>query len=171
MRKASSVLATSLRRAYQSKRSVSNSSSAGKRPTAPVPRERLRALVELYHEADLFVTPSNLSSTIDHEFIHKHSEGIGIGRGDEDGYRDLQAQYRKMKDLPKYGDSRVAQHHVDEDKRGSWSDSRPERETRVLRALFGLDVGRRPGLEVLEEERDRVMTQIIEPDSHVFKKS
>lgn len=168
MRQAHKALSTSLRRASGSKRLASSSSSAGKRPTAPVPKHRMRALVSLYHESDLFVTPSNLSATIDQEFVHKSSQQTGITHGDDLNYADLEKQYRSRKALPKIGDSRVVG-ELDPVKPKEWSASRNMRESQVMRALYGLDVGRRPGLEVLEEESDRVRKEIIQPDARMFK--
>ncbi|EPT02871.1 hypothetical protein FOMPIDRAFT_23495, partial [Fomitopsis schrenkii] len=125
----------------------------------------MRALVSLYQQSDHFLTPSNLSETIDKEFVVKFAMGTGDSRGEELDYRDLREQQSKLEASPKIGDLRVAADTSAVavptlEPAGNWSGSRNSRETRVLRALYGLEVGRRPGLEVLEEERERVRKQI-----------
>ncbi|KAH9938430.1 uncharacterized protein B0H18DRAFT_1112587 [Fomitopsis serialis] len=155
MRQAANILPTSLRRASGAKRCASSSSSVAKRPTTPVPKERMRALVSLYHQSSQFVTPSNLSATIDYEFVTKHA-----------WERAMAAD--ALKASPKIGDSRVP-HATDSVE--MWSGSRHEKEQKVMRALYGLEAGQRPGLEVLEDESDRVRREVIEPDAHMFKSS
>lgn len=129
----------------------------------------MRALVSLYQQSDFFLTPSNLSEAIDMEFVYKFGMGTGQNRGEELNYKDLHSQFDRMEASPKIGDMRVvddAGSAVPSREPGeSWSGGRNNRETRVLRALYGLEVGRRPGLEVLEEESERVQKQVLQPDA------
>ncbi|KAH9844026.1 uncharacterized protein C8Q71DRAFT_730966 [Rhodofomes roseus] len=168
MRQASDVLSTSLRRASGAKRCASSASSTAKRPMLPVPKERMRALVSLYHQSDQFLTPSNLAATIDYEFITKHTEGMSVGRSDEYNYANLQEQHRQLKASPKIGDSRVS---FESEKVEMWSGSRHVRDRKVLRALYGLEFGKRPGLDVLEEESERVRREVLQPDAQMVKSS
>lgn len=127
----------------------------------------MRALVSLYQQSDFFLTPSNLSEKIDHEFVYKFALGSDIARGEELNYRDLAVQHARLQAAPKIGDTRVvdASLAVPAAEGEIWSGGRNDREARVLRALYGLEFGRRPGLEVLEEESERVRQQIIQPDA------
>ena len=128
----------------------------------------MRALVSLYQQSDTFLTPSNLSKKIDEEFVYKFVMGSNVSSLEELTYRDLAAQYTSLRAAPKIGDTRVMDTTlwaVPPKERISWSDDRNNRETMVQRALYGLDVQKRPGLEVLEEESERVRQQIIQPDA------
>lgn len=127
----------------------------------------MRALVSLYQQSDLFLTPSNLSDQIDKEFVYKFALGSAVARSDELNYRDLQALRARLQAAPKIGDTSVIDTSlaVPPAEKGSWSGARSGRESRVAGALYGVEVGQRPGLEVLEEESERVRQQIIQPDA------
>ena len=48
-----------------------------------------------------------------------------------------------------------------------WNDGRKGREGKILAALYGTDVGGKPGLEVLKEERARLIKNIEEEREQV----
>ncbi|EJD53843.1 hypothetical protein AURDEDRAFT_110572 [Auricularia subglabra TFB-10046 SS5] len=111
-------------------------------PVYALPREKMRALVGLYHEAGDFITPENLDARIDAAFTggtaHQHERGL----------HELQKELRRRNEEPDY--VRFYRSSLSR----SAADVAGTRIERVRAALWGTTDDGRPGLEIVEEERD-----------------
>jgi hypothetical protein len=121
---------------------------------------KLRALISLYHQADTFITPENLSQRIDEAFIptgktpvQQGPDFVTVKRLEDELERQRMEPKVMEPDMEKKGNP--SQTHG-----GSWSGRIDAREGKVLEALYGVERGREeqmfPGLDVLMEERERL---------------
>ncbi|KZW03960.1 hypothetical protein EXIGLDRAFT_758271 [Exidia glandulosa HHB12029] len=120
-------------------------------PQYVLPREKMRALVELYHNAEDFITYENLDKRIDEAFTGAKSFAI------EDSYQHLIRQLESREQMPDF--VRVSTSGARKAGLGtSWSNSisTPERVERVRAALWGTTRDGRPDLEMVEEEMAEV---------------
>ena len=162
---AANPLRTSLRRAASCSRfsstqaSPSPSSSSSKtkldvQPKTELPPEKMRGLVDLYHESSKFITPANLSDKIDEAFIHRrlnsdyNSRRIPVRPLTRILYDLKQRQAR-----PKFGQSMETKpHHAPAKHTTDWSQERSQREWYVMRTLYGVNRPGKPGYEALVDE-------------------
>ena len=128
----------------------------------------MRALISLYHQADSWVTPENLSQKIDEAFVDPGSLALSTGReenmvsvSDMKNYIGIRRKAPKMAQWDSSssgGDSDASQ----------WSESgKNRRDLKVLEALYGVTAFDHtstnisqaflPGLEVLQESASSVM--------------
>ncbi|KAF9821428.1 hypothetical protein IEO21_00674 [Rhodonia placenta] len=150
-------LRASLRRTASLRRRSSSSLS----PKVTLPPAKMRSLVSLYHQAETFITPQNLSTVIDYEFIYRRQKITSL-RSDEDSFYDLQAELASRKIQPKIGEANQARTQSETSR--DWSEKRSERENKVVNALYGTDGGR-PGFDVLEEEADYIKDLLRRDDN------
>ncbi|KZT12956.1 uncharacterized protein LAESUDRAFT_689970 [Laetiporus sulphureus 93-53] len=148
------ALHTPLRRLLSSRRlAPTNARASSSQAGTSVPREKMRALVSLYHESSKFITPEKLSEVIDYEFATAPLTRNLI-KSDEDSYWTLDDRVNARRQRSKIGDTSTVLAEADEGEQ--WSSTRTAREHMVRRALYGTEQGQDPGLEVLEEEGDRI---------------
>ncbi|KAI0939524.1 hypothetical protein AcW1_004532 [Taiwanofungus camphoratus] len=153
----SNVVRRNLRRMASSRRYVSftSSSKIGAPASDRLSREKMRALVSLYHETETFITPQNLSEAIDRAFITEPSKQSAV-MSPETSYRVLLDEMRMRKAQPKIGEAPQARLSEDSE----WSEGRRKRERTVLQALYGIEGRGKPGLEVLEDEAERIESHL-----------
>jgi len=127
---------------------------------SPLPPEKMRALVDLYHQTDSFITPENLSDSIDLAFVLDAKRINSLYGTHEVPYHRLKADLVSRNRQPKLGDSEsgLPQSNAGE----TWSESRTMRTRMVMNALYGLEKGDMPGLELLEDEAERIQRQTQE---------
>ncbi|KAI9067604.1 hypothetical protein FKP32DRAFT_1588436 [Trametes sanguinea] len=122
------------------------------KPQSKLPDEKMRVLVQLYHQADSFITKENLSKRIDDAFIyHKHRGWTALSA--ESPFHALEAQVYVQRSLPKFGESNAA---TAQRKDENWSDGRSSRERSVAYTLYGLVDHKRPGYDMVKEEKEHV---------------
>ncbi|KAF8639868.1 hypothetical protein AX17_001123 [Amanita inopinata Kibby_2008] len=138
-----------------------------------LPPAKMRALVSLYHQADTFITPENLSQRIDEAFVLREENNgmLMIGGPSVADWRET-----ALLTLPQLREALEAQREAprvmepDREMRmmareslpygSTWSDRRTVRERKVMEVLYGVERVKGgemlPGLEVLLEERERL---------------
>ncbi|CDO74028.1 hypothetical protein BN946_scf185043.g78 [Trametes cinnabarina] len=155
---------SSVRASSSSSVSTSNSEPTSSRqkldikPQSKLPDEKMRVLVRLYHQSESFITKENLSARIDEAFIRRSGNNISV-LGPETPFFALERQLEQQRSLPKFG---VGNEAVAQGDQAMWSDMRPVRERTVSSTLFGTDGYRRPGYDVLKEEKERVKRELEE---------
>ncbi|GJE84625.1 hypothetical protein PsYK624_007010 [Phanerochaete sordida] len=167
----SSTLRTAARRSCASRRHVSTKMTAKSSKLASVavpaptalPEAKQRALIALYHQAETFITPENLEAEIDEEFIYRPLRHPG-GLEREVLLRDLRSDLASRRMLPKVGDGKASMMHSRTQAQAAdsyaWSGQKAPRDIRVMNALLGLEDVHKPGLEILEEEEERIQEHI-----------
>ena len=140
---------------------VQKNSSAGALPPA-----KMRALISLYHQADTFITPKNLSQRIDEAFIPSIREDSGqaylmFTTRPVIKTKELKELLEGQRKAPRAtGPDRELKGGGMSDCRSTWSGQKKKRERKVIEALYGVEAERGgqmlPGLEVLLEERSRL---------------
>lgn len=128
------------------------------------------ALISIYHQADDFITPETLSTAIDKAFIDNRQVWASIYNGRrEKTAADLNWELRERRLLPTLSPDDIHGHsHFDngyhEQGGGLWSAYTPERARRLKSALYGTEASEapvpKPGLDVLEEEHERLQRQL-----------
>ena len=123
----------------------------------------MRALISLYHQAESFISPENLSDAIDTAFIDKSRGRAKREMNLNDLLRTAQARHRRPK-VSIGGNirltARFATLEPELEQAQSWSNMEPQRQHQVRGALFGTEGIGKPGLGVLEDEYDRVMQEL-----------
>ncbi|KAH7344939.1 hypothetical protein B0J17DRAFT_21285 [Rhizoctonia solani] len=127
---------------------------------------KLRALIDLYHSSSSYITPENLSDTIDATFAPlRHVPNMNIRY---QSYRDLVAQRDELDTEPDRvvptanelgGRGYGTADSIGGALAGGWSTSKGERTRMVKAALWGVDSRARIGLETLLEAK-------VELDAH-----
>lgn len=156
--------------ATQAPRSTQGRRSNLKAPSTSIPSaglapEKMRALISLYHQTESFITPTNLSDTIDEVFIYSRERlGILHPSKPELSQNDLWRMLRERRDQPSVAasDARTWRTNAASNGRytGQWSESQTVREQQVVHALYGVEGVGKPGLEVVEEEHERIQAHI-----------
>lgn len=138
------------------------SSNPGKSaPQNTLPPAKMRALISLYHQVDTFVTHENLSERIDRAFLEQGL--LSKAFTPTTSLSDLKRVVAERRSAP-----RISEWDPDSPMDGpeqmglGWSDSKSLREQRVIEALYGVDKGRKPGLEVLQESGERIQQDLFE---------
>lgn len=166
-------LRTALRQSAPQARHNSSAASASSAAAAArklgLPPEKLRALISLYHESGSFITKENLDDHIDKEF-GKLGIGQFDGRPTERYKLDLDRELAERRREPRFGSKvRMADGSgYSTLRRRRWSSGdETEREKRVYAALFGTDMQetRKPGLEILREEQERIEREFREEEA------
>ncbi|CCM02827.1 uncharacterized protein FIBRA_04939 [Fibroporia radiculosa] len=132
-------------------------SQKSKKAGPALPKNKMRALVSLYHEADSFIAPHRLLSEIDAAFLPFDS--VYNARTEEEPYKTIESQARQRRALPKIGQSTVVA-PVSEQQGRDWSEQRSGPERMIIEALYGVDGRGLPGLEALEEEHERIQEHL-----------
>lgn len=119
----------------------------------------MRALVSLYHQAEHFITPETLDEAIDKAFTE--TTQVSSARNLEKSHYDLKGELLSRRLLPKIGSGRGVSASGDMDVYNyQWSDTKAQREIQVQNALYGIEGRGKPGLEVLEEEHERIQAHL-----------
>ncbi|EKM59694.1 uncharacterized protein PHACADRAFT_250355 [Phanerochaete carnosa HHB-10118-sp] len=128
-----------------------------------LPPAKMRALISLYHQAENFITPENLSAQIDEVFVYRPQRSA-MSAERETLLKDLRSELLERRTLPKMGEGKSVYSSVrqqqQQSERESWSRAKSTRETRVMHALYGTEDAGKPGLEILEEEEERIQAHI-----------
>jgi hypothetical protein len=137
-------------------------SSKAKPPTLSLTPSKLRALISIYHQCAHFITPQNLSAAIDRAFIGDPDEIDSVtSKTKEMNSTDLTKTIRRRESQMTTGRwKRVQAGWTPDYLTGQWSEARKGREKRILAALYGTEETGQPGLEVLMEERARLVKNI-----------
>jgi hypothetical protein len=128
--------------------------------TPNLPPAKLRALISLYHSAETFITPATLDAAIDEAFVYSHQAGFSrVGMHEQD-LAYLMGTLTRREAAPRFGAS-TADATIKFTAPGQtshWSEDRVvnERDRLTSTTLLGLDPSGRPGLEVVQEEEERV---------------
>ncbi|KIL69134.1 hypothetical protein M378DRAFT_157353 [Amanita muscaria Koide BX008] len=165
------------------RRHASSTAQARSPKAAPaggtLPPQKLRALISIYHQADTFITPENLSRRIDEAFIPSlrddkslsldmfpssmaHFRELGMIVPNQ--LRDALEEQRKAPKVMEPDKDVGSPGIYDSRNTGTWSGERKGRERKVMEALYGVEgvgsVEVLPGLDVLLEERERMEKDI-----------
>lgn len=125
-----------------------------------LPPAKMRALISLYHRAEDFITPENLSEEIDKAFIYQHHL-MSVSTRREKAPADLKAELAERRKLPKMGEGKSVHRSVVKlSPKKEWSSQKDIREAKVMHTLFGSEDIGKPGLEILEEEEERIQAHI-----------
>lgn len=124
-----------------------------------LPSAKMRALISLYHQADTFITPENLSQRIDNAFVPQTLDS-GLNRRNVT-LQDLKGVLNAQRRAPKVSDwdqeAVVSRQYSEAGAIGQWSSLKTSRELKVIEALYGVDTTHPqkilPGLEVVLEEK------------------
>lgn len=134
------------------------SSSASKvKSRRTLPPAKLRALISIYHQADSFITPENLSERIDQAFV-SDQKLTGIGRTAGDSLKDVATLLNGIREKPKFTEwDRAAM--PSSEVTTTWSSSSDGgREWQVIEALYGVNISPSRkvllGLDTLEETKN-----------------
>ncbi|KAI0370242.1 hypothetical protein BV20DRAFT_305595 [Pilatotrama ljubarskyi] len=145
--------------------SSSMSSSPSKlevQPKQKLAEEKLRVLVNLYHQTATFITKENLDKRIDEAFIESRQHNLSA-LGVEAPFRALEIELAHRRSLPKFGMSRKAtplSTNRDLEEGEAWSDRRTARERAIITTLYGV-VGRgKPAYDTLKDEEQRIKRQL-----------
>jgi hypothetical protein len=131
------------------------SSTAAPLPPS-LPPAKLRALISIYHQSAHFITPQNLSDAIDQAFVGDPDD-IQLNTNEMDGFELTKAFRRRENLIPTGRWNRVQKGLMSQHLSHGWVDGRIGREKQIIGALYGIDETGNPGLEVLLEERTRLI--------------
>ncbi|KAF9468946.1 hypothetical protein BDZ94DRAFT_554390 [Collybia nuda] len=123
-----------------------------------LPSVKMRALISLYHQADTFITPENLSQRIDDAFVPQKPDSRldrrNVTLKDLKGVLDAQRKAPRVSDWDQ--EAVVSRQYSDAAEMGQWSSLKTSRELKVIEALYGVDTTHPrkilPGLDVVLEE-------------------
>ena len=139
--------------------SDTNSSSSSRRPHVYLNDDRKQKLISLFHQAERFVRPSEISSYIDTEFFRAVQDKKSAYNEEDriDLIEDLRERREKSKvNIHTEGYVPLAVRRSNAAARsrvGQARDKGREMKERVEAALFGLDGSKRAGLDTIEQSR------------------
>ena len=118
--------------------------------------EKLRALISIYHSSANFITPQNLSAAIDDAYLG-HPEKIELDAPEKSSLQlQIEMKSRGLKqETGRWGNQGWGANAP------VWAAVNP-RMKQVRQALYGTEEAGKPGLDILLEERKRIMKQIKE---------
>ncbi|GLB33576.1 hypothetical protein LshimejAT787_0104600 [Lyophyllum shimeji] len=125
-----------------------------------LPDEKLRALIALYHQADSFITPENLSQRIDEAFLSSTEPRPNTFQPTVKELQNALAVQRKAPKIAEWDQETLinrtpANGAADYRVYDKWSSVKTARELKVVEALYGVNAAKlgatHPGLEVLRE--------------------
>ncbi|KAH9943086.1 uncharacterized protein BXZ73DRAFT_74129 [Epithele typhae] len=126
-----------------------------------LPDDKMRVLVDLYHDSRTWITRENLSSRIDAAFIHSRRDNPDLTRSPERPLITLAHDLTRMQRQPKF-----APPYEDKGNKSAaataWSERRSPREEAVLRALYGTHSRGRPTFEALVDEYEGMKKEVEE---------
>jgi len=122
---------------------------------------KLRALISIYHQGAYFITPQNLSAAIDRAFIGDPDEIDGITK-EMDSTALLKALRRRESQMTtgRWKTQGLGSKWESNYLPREWTQARAGKERRILEAFYGTEDAGKPGLEVLKEERARLIENI-----------
>lgn len=116
---------------------------------------KMRALISLYHQAETFITPENLSERIDEAFLSEKPYG---DLSTATTVRDLDTTLAARRAAPKLSQSSDKAASSFSHFGDSWSTKRSQREEKVIETLYGVDLSRPgavlPSFEVLQDAKE-----------------
>ena len=118
----------------------------------------MRALVDLYHQSESFITKANLSSRIDEAFIHRRQPVfLHQQMPTESSMARLETDLYQRRNRPKFGQMVAPTAHKGQDEQvregKQWSEQRTGRELAVFSALYGVFGRARPGYDALMDQQ------------------
>jgi hypothetical protein len=124
----------------------------------------MRALISLYHQADTFITPENLSRRIDDALTNnQHNSSFYTPTTTIQDLKNLVNDRRNLPKFTEHDDSHPMPRGSNYGTMGpDWEESEALREQRVSEALYGVDADGKPGLESLEEAAERIQQNLAE---------
>ncbi|RPD61891.1 hypothetical protein L226DRAFT_613251 [Lentinus tigrinus ALCF2SS1-7] len=124
--------------------SSSPSSKLDVRPKSELPADKMRILVELYHQSEKFITKENLSEAIDQAFIYAHVEKTSQ-LNPETPFAALETEVMYHRQSPKFAppnEVRPISQSADADvKNRDWCFQRGPREAAIMSTLYGVADG------------------------------
>ncbi|KAF8665702.1 hypothetical protein AX16_000154 [Volvariella volvacea WC 439] len=130
-----------------------------------LPSAKMRALISLYHQADGFITPENLSQRIDEAFLSSDPQSMINTPVTVKDLNTILVDQRAAPKLSQWEHGSIMNTRLGGSET-SWSSRRSVREQKVIEALYGVDLSQPnailPGLEVLEESKEAVERTIRE---------
>ncbi|KAH9853728.1 hypothetical protein C2E23DRAFT_867741 [Lenzites betulinus] len=151
--------------AIQSTKTLRHSLRRAASSSPKLPDEKLRVLVNLYHQAGTFITKENLSQAIDQAFIDPSRLRSGSQLDTEAPFRHLENELSWRRSMPKFGraNTAVARSNAPQVKSGQmWSEVLEMRELAVMTTLYGVLARGRPGLDAIRDEEERVKRELAE---------
>lgn len=141
----------------------SSQASSGDVSEFSLPPAKLRALISIYHQSAHFITPQNLSDAIDRAFIGDASN-TAVDLSVEASSEDIKEKLKSRRIVPATGPWSTNETHFKMSDTSSqiWASRRSEKEQKVMNVLYGTDKEGKPGLEILEEERSRLLKNMEE---------
>ena len=147
------------RAASMSATSSAASSSTEKKldvePKDSLPADKMRVLVDLYHESASYITKENLSAAIDNAFIYRPNQRMAGSSAPEQTFPQLQVELAKRRAMPRFAQpppSRIVPRMNAVSQGYLWSESRSPRQEAAMCALYGVYYRGRPGYDVLMDE-------------------
>ncbi|KZT41357.1 hypothetical protein SISSUDRAFT_1042936 [Sistotremastrum suecicum HHB10207 ss-3] len=145
-------------------------------PPTTMPRERLRALVSLYHESLYFITPETLDAHIDRVFIKPDETAYDANKAlytnpsapIASTKAELTRRMERRRRAARRGSllEKQPQFAMDPDVNPREKASMSQAEVALNNALWGADMGswQKPGLEMAEEAEDlEDISRFLEP--------
>jgi len=129
-----------------------------------LPSAKMRALISLYHQADNFITPENLSERIDQAFVPEIPQMKGSTAVQVQDLENALIAQRSSPKFTQWNHDRAINPRVASMDGMDWSTRRTAREQKVIEALYGVDLtqpyGVLPSLEALEESKEVIERSI-----------
>ncbi|KAH7098301.1 hypothetical protein BKA62DRAFT_713675 [Auriculariales sp. MPI-PUGE-AT-0066] len=136
-----------------------------------LPREKMRLLCELYHQAGEYITAENVTERIDEAFTGDMSTEKILS----EDYRDLVDKLHAREAAPEYirPENSLAPLPISRQSPREWSNGLskgPDRRELVRAALWGTTLQGLPSLEIVEEQRSQ-MDKMREIQADMVKQS
>ena len=71
-------------------------------PKDSLPADKMRVLVDLYHESASYITKENLSAAIDNAFIYRPNQRMAGSSAPEQTFPQLQVELAKRRAMPRF---------------------------------------------------------------------
>ncbi|KAI0356599.1 hypothetical protein OH77DRAFT_1423537 [Trametes cingulata] len=145
--------------------SATASSSTSKldvQPKQKLTEEKMRVLVNLYHQSATYITKENLDRRIDEAFIDARRSGVSV-LSTETPFHSLQAELAERRALPKFGmgnEASVRMTRKEVEAGQAWSNHRPPRQRAIISTLYGVLDKAKPAYDALMDEQDRIKQQL-----------
>ncbi|KAI0751398.1 hypothetical protein C8Q80DRAFT_1268641 [Daedaleopsis nitida] len=129
---------------------------------ATLPEEKMRKLVNLYHQTEEFITEKTLSQEIDKAFVERAFTVRATQA--ETPYPSLEAELAFQKSLPKFGHVMDVRPRQKTESNGAqtldWSEHMHPREREVMATLYGVVGKGVPGYDVLKDGYEEVKAEL-----------
>ena len=134
-------------------------------PKDTLPDDKMRALVDLYHDSASYIKKEDLDNVIDEVFVLKRVHLLPYNP--EDSFLHLRKELRKLVNQPKFAQMPAPAKHdansAEVATGDTWSEMRSPRAASVLCTLYGVNQRSRPGYDALKDEVEGVRVQVSEP--------